>query len=79
MDGWPFLCLLSIIEISVLNQVYHFATNAVEMSWYEADQYCLDLDAHLAEPISADENNFLKNQGGSQVKYVVNFDYYIET
>ena len=68
MDRWPFLCLLSIIEISFLNQVYHFATNAVEMSWYEADQYCLDLDAHLAEPISADENNFLKNQGGSQVK-----------
>ena len=49
--------------------MYHFATNAVEMSWYEADQYCLDLDAHLAEPISADENNFLKNQGGSQVNW----------
>ena len=44
------------------NQVYLFAKDAPSMTWYEADDYCLNHGAFLAEPVSAEESNFLRNQ-----------------
>lgn len=42
------------------NQIYYFANNANAMNWYDADQYCIDKGGFLAEPMTSQENDFLK-------------------
>ena len=43
-------------------KVYHFAQDVKSMNWYEADNYCGEQGAFLAEPISKVESDFLKNE-----------------
>lgn len=49
-------------ENSDTNQLFHFAKDAPAMTWFEADKYCLEKGGFLAEPLSSQENAFLKGQ-----------------
>ena len=42
------------------NQAYYFANDAPAMNWYDADQYCAGKGGFLAEPLTTQENDFLK-------------------
>ena len=44
------------------NQAYYFANDAPAMNWYDADQYCADKGGFLAEPLTSQENDFLKGR-----------------
>ena len=44
------------------NQIYLFAKDANSMTWFEADKYCERHDAFLAEPLTQEESDFLRNQ-----------------
>merc|ERR1712018_426150 len=44
------------------NQIYLFPQDAPSMSWYDAEKYCEDRHAHLAEPFDEAEQNFLRDQ-----------------
>ena len=53
------------------NQIYLFAKAATSMTWYEADDYCLEHGAFLAEPVSAEESNFLARLSAQTFKIIV--------
>ena len=42
------------------DQLFHFAHQVSAMNWYDADEYCLDQGGFLAEPVSLQDNEFLK-------------------
>ena len=44
------------------SKAYHFAKDVKSMNWYEADNYCGEQGAFLAEPLSKAEMNFLRDQ-----------------
>jgi len=44
------------------NQIYLFPQDAPSMTWYDAERYCEDKGAHLAEPFDEAEQNFLRDQ-----------------
>ena len=44
------------------NQIYLFPQDAPSMTWYDAEKYCEDKGAHLAEPFDEAEQNFLRDQ-----------------
>ena len=43
-------------------KAYHFAKDVKSMNWYEADNYCGEQGAFLAEPLSRIESDFLRDQ-----------------
>ena len=43
-------------------QIYLFAQDAPSMTWYDAENYCEDKGAFLAEPFDEAEQNFLRDQ-----------------
>ena len=43
-------------------KVYHFPKDVKSMNWYEADNYCGEQGAFLAEPLSRSESDFLRDQ-----------------
>ena len=44
------------------NQIYLFPQDAPSMTWYDAEKYCEDKGAHMAEPFDEAEQNFLRDQ-----------------
>ena len=44
------------------NQIYLFPQDAPTMNWYDAEKYCEDKGAFLAEPFDEAEQNFLRDQ-----------------
>ena len=44
------------------DQIYLFAQDAPSMTWYDAEKYCEDKGAFLAEPFDEAEQNFLRDQ-----------------
>ena len=44
------------------DQIYLFAQDAPSMTWYDAEKYCEDKGAFLAEPYDEAEQNFLRDQ-----------------
>ncbi|TRY68397.1 hypothetical protein TCAL_14261 [Tigriopus californicus] len=44
------------------DQLYHFASNAGPMDWFQASRYCESKGGFLAEPITTEEHQFLRGQ-----------------
>ena len=59
-DGW-----IEPQEDANHNQIYYFANDVQGMNWYDADDYCHNKGGFLAEPLTAQENDFLKGYASS--------------
>jgi len=46
----------------VEGQIYHFAENANQMNWYDAEAYCESKGGFLAEPLKRSEHDFLAKE-----------------